>query len=46
MVLKWSNCHKTLLTGQPSASFCSLKTALFSLGLLIGVHHKKRYINV
>src|SRR6218665_1685312 len=41
----------TVLTGEPRASFRSRKTALFSLVLvlearLIGVHCKKRYINV
>src|SRR6218665_1425115 len=35
--------RSTLLTGEPSASFRSLKTAFFSLGLS---HCKKRYINV
>src|SRR6218665_1526522 len=41
--------RSTLLNGEPSASFRSLKTALFSLALealLIGVHCRKRYINV
>src|SRR6218665_3866376 len=31
--------RSTLLTGEPSASFCSIKTALFSLGL----SHWKRF---
>src|SRR6218665_2522310 len=43
--------RSTLLTGEPSASFRSLKTALLSgslalEALLIGVHCKRRYINV
>ena len=45
--------RSTLLTGEPSASFRSLKTTLFSLhgslaleALLIAAHSKKRYINV
>src|SRR6218665_1687003 len=44
--------RSTLLTGEPSASFRSLKTASLLSGsfaleeLLIGVHSKKRYINV
>jgi len=41
----------TLLTGEPSVSFRSLKTSLLSWylaleALLIGVHCKKRYRNV
>ena len=44
--------RSTLLTGEPGASFRCSKTVLFSLGLLhmeallLGVHCKKRYINV
>src|SRR6218665_2938112 len=42
--------RSTLLTGEPDASFRSLKTALFSLGLslealLFGVNCTTRYIN-
>jgi len=38
--------RSTLLTGELSSSFRSLSGSLALEALLIGVHFKKRYINV